>query len=414
MSIFVIGINHKTATLALREKVYFASDKLPLYLQDLLARGIATSAVLLSTCNRSELYCETVDSLGIYEWFCEQAEGVSNAIYLHRDEQAVAHIMKVACGLDSMILGESQILGQLKTAYSESCSAGTVSSVFHRLFQQVFTVAKEIRTATYIGACPVSVASASINFVREQLPAATVAVIGAGETAELLLRYLRRETKSPIRIINRNLDHAQGLSDQYNCQAFKLEYLSEALAPCDIVFSATGSVAPIVTLPCIARVMESRDKPMTLIDIAVPRDIDPDVSTLKGINLFCIDDLKIIIEKNLQGREHAALKAYEMIEERSKSFIREFEANDKVTHTITAYRSQIEEICQEQLHKARQHLSQGLDPHSVLESFAKAFINKLMHSPSVQLRQAGLEGRFELLNYAKQLFAIPDVEAEQV
>lgn len=413
MSIFVIGINHKTAPVELREKIYFGTDKLTLYLQDLLNRDIAQEAVLLSTCNRSELYCEAVSVNPIVDWFCEQAPEARDCVYTFSNEDAVAHIMHVACGLDSMILGEPQILGQMKEAFSESFSAGGVNTGFNRLFQQIFSVAKEIRTATAIGACPVSVASAAVHFAREhvvQFEHANVALIGAGETSELLLRYLQRFLQKPVTIINRHLEKAEMLSRQYNGKAYKLEQLATALTNIDVVFSATGSPVPLLHKENLQLVMQQRFSPMMLIDIAVPRDIDPSAASVPKVRLFCIDDLKNIIENNRKGREHAAEKARSMIKIKSKEFILEQRSFANVNHTIRAYRNQIEDICSLELAKAKQQLDQGIDPNQVLDSFAKIFINKLMHAPSVQLRQAGLDGRFELLQFAKKLFAIPDVE----
>ncbi len=416
MSIFVVGINHKTAPVALREKVYFALDRLPLYLQDLLGQELTQEAVLLSTCNRSELYCFAHDIAAIREWFCNQTslsrQELESAIYIYRNEQAVTHIMEVACGLDSMILGEPQILGQLKQAFSESCSANAVGALFHQLFQQVFAVAKEVRTSTAIGACPVSVASAAVHFAKQQLPAfhqAKVALIGAGDTAELMVRYLNSHLANPLLLVNRNIGKAAALAGEYGANVYSLDDLPLVLQQADIVFSATGSLTPIVTAAMMNAVMQERTaKPLMMVDIAVPRDIAADVAEIAGVSLFCIDHLKCIIEQNRQGREHAAEKAREMIREQSQLLIAEMNAFDKVGHTIRAYRGLIEELCQAELLKAKHQLRTGVDAQQVLETFAYTFTNKLLHTPSVQLRQAGVEGRFELLSFAKQLFAIPD------
>lgn len=420
MSIFVVGINHRTAPITLREKIYFSLDKTSLYLTDLLNRGIAQEAVLISTCNRSELYCETDDIHAVREWFCMQTAGMSNellsALYTYRDEDAVMHMMQVACGLDSMILGEPQILGQMKAAFSESCAASAVSGLFHRLFQQVFTIAKEVRTTTAIGACPVSVASAAVHFARQQSPAfaqTNVALIGAGDTTELLIRYLKTHLTTPITLVNRNIEKAKILAEEVGNQVYGLDRLVTALVGADIVFSATGSITPIVSKGMMSDVMAQRQhKAMIIIDVAVPRDIDPTVADIEGVELFCIDDLKAIIEKNRQGREHAADKAREMIRKKSLELMDELRSLDKVSHTIRAYRGQIERICRLELIKARQQLQSGMDPAEVLDAFAYAFTKKLLHAPSVQLRQAGAEGRFEMLKFAKQLFAIPDPEIE--
>ena len=198
MTIFVVGINHKTAPIHLREQIYFPLEKIALYLQDLLNQGYAREAILLSTCNRSELYCEADDADLLLDWFCAQTsvprDELISVTYVYQEEAAIAHLMQVACGLDSMVLGESQILGQMKNAFSESCAAQAVNVLFHRLFQHVFKLAKEIRTATAIGACPVSVASAAVHFAKQQIPQfaqANVVLIGAGDMAELLARYLK-------------------------------------------------------------------------------------------------------------------------------------------------------------------------------------------------------------------------------
>jgi len=424
MSIFVIGMNHKTAPVSLREKVYFALDKLSLYLQDLLNRGLAQEAVLLSTCNRSELYCETHDINAIRDWFCAQTSlprsSFESALYIYVDEEAVSHIMQVACGLDSMVLGETQILGQMKEAFSESCTAGTVGALFHSLFQQVFSIAKEIRTTTMIGACPVSVASAAVHFAKQQVAdfsQAHIVLVGAGDTTELLIRYLKSHLAGPITIVNRSIEKAVALMGEGEGHVYGMDKMVAALASADIVFTATGSALPIVDKRIVSEVMLGRhEKPLLLIDIAVPRDIDPAVAELKEMNvqLFCIDDLKAIIEKNRRGREHAADKALEMIRKHSVEFISELTALDRVTHTIRAYRGQIEEICRTELLKAKQQLKIGADPADVLDMFAHTFTQKLLHAPSVQLRQAGVEGRFEFLHFAKQLFAIPDQEVESL
>lgn len=422
MSIYVIGINHKTAPVTVREKVYFAIDKLALYLQDLLSSGHAHEAVLLSTCNRSELYCEAENINAVREWFCAQTtlqrSEVEPALYVYKDEEAAAHIMQVACGLDSMVLGEPQILGQMKEAFSESCAADTVGPLFHRLFQQIFSVAKEIRTVTAIGACPVSVATASVHFAKTQYPDfmnANVVFIGAGDTTELLMRYLSACLTKPMTLVNRSIEKATALAEQFDANIYGLDNLSAALASADIVFSATGSALPIVSKAAVAEAMRARhEKPLMLIDIAVPRDIEPAVAELANVKLYCIDDLKAIIEKHKQGREHAADKAREMIRKRSDMIIAELKSFDKVAHTIRAYRGQIEEMCHAELLKAKQQLHQGADAMLVIDAFARAFTQKLLHEPSVQLRQAGVEGRFELLRLAKQLFALRDPEIERL
>lgn len=422
MSIFVIGINHRTAPIILREKIYFSLEKTALYLQDLLNRGLASEAVLISTCNRSELYCEADNERVVRDWFYAQTAvqdpELASVIYVYQDEEAVEHIMQVACGLDSMILGEPQILGQLKAAYSESCAASAVNGLFHRLFQQVFSVAKEVRTTTAIGACPVSVASAAVHFAREQMAdfnQAQVTLIGAGDTVELLIRYLKAYLINPITLVNRSVEKAKTLVEGWDSPVYGFDRLMTALLGADIVFSATGSVTPILTKTIMMDMMAQRQgKPIILIDIAVPRDVDAAVMEVADVKVYSIDDLKVIIEKNRQGRKHAAEKAREMVRKKSMELMEELKSLDTITYTIRAYRRQIEAICHLELVKARQQLQHGVNPTDVLNAFALAFTKKLLHTPSVQLRQAGVEGRFEVLKFAKQLFAIPDPDIERL
>ncbi|MHB1946498.1 MAG: glutamyl-tRNA reductase [Gammaproteobacteria bacterium] len=414
MPIIACGINHKTAPVGLREKVVFQPEKLALYLQDLIANESIREAVLLSTCNRSELYCDTDDASKVWAWFCRQhqvsPEELHPAWYCYYEQTAIEHIMRVACGLDSMILGEPQILGQMKNAFSESCAAGSVGPQFNRLFQQVFSVAKEVRTNTSIGACPVSIASAAINLVKQVFPQplnqATVLLIGAGDTIQLVLRHLQSQTLNKLIVANRSRENAITLAEKYSGEGIAFSELSEALKNADIVISATGSPVPIVTHAMLA----PRDKPIFIVDIAVPRDVEPAVTQLQNVLLYSIDDLKNIIQTNMRGREHAAEKAQQVIKQRTHEFMAWLESIDQVAITIRAYRKQIEDLCDTELSKALRQMQRGDDPVQVLASFAHALTNKLLHNPSVQLRQAGVEGRFELLQLAQQLFAIPKPE----
>jgi glutamyl-tRNA reductase len=420
MPIIVCGLNHKTAPIALREQVVFPLEKLPLYLADLLAHENIREAVILSTCNRSELYCDADDAEQLIEWFCRQHQlhprQLEPALYVHHDQQAVEHIMQVACGLDSMVLGEPQILGQVKDAFSESCAAGAVGPFFNRLFQQVFAVAKEIRANTTVGACPVSVASAAVGLAKQVSPdlsAATVLVIGGGDTVNLVLRHLRGNNISRLLLVNRNSETAEALAKIHDAEVFPYTKLSKALTLADIVISATGSTLPIVSKTMMQSALTSRrEKPIAILDIAVPRDVEASVAELAAVNLYSIDDLKTIIQNNLRGREHAAEKAREVIQKKSSDFIIWIASLDVVATTIRAYRKQIEDICFAELAKATRQLQRGDDPAQVMAGFAHAFTNKLLHTPSVQLRQAGFEGRVDLLQLAQQLFAIPKIESE--
>lgn len=408
MPIIACGVSHKTAPVELREKLMFSTEKISLYLQDLLSCEHIREAVLLSTCNRSEIYCHADEAIDLRDWFCRQhqinTQDLGDTWYVYQDQLAIEHMMKVACGLDSMVLGEPEILGQMKEAFSESCAAGSVGAQFNRLFQQIFTVSKEVRTNTTIGACPVSIASAAVNLAKQVIPfplkEANVLLIGAGDTIRLVLRHLHSQQVEQITIANRNVEAAQTLSQK----VVSLNELPQVLNEVDLVISATNSPAPIVT----QQMLTSRTKALQMIDIAVPRDVAPNVAELNCIQLFSIDDLKTIIAQNKNGREHAAQKALEMIQQKSQEYLSWLKALDHVALTIRFYRKQIEDLCEAELSKAQHQLRLGVDAAAVLQGFAHALTNKLLHYPSVQLRQAGIEGRFEMLQLARQLFVMPE------
>lgn len=408
MPILACGINHKKAPIALREKVVFLTEKLPLYLNDLLTQENISEAVILSTCNRSEVYCNMSDVARVIDWFCSQHQIARHEIepymvYYH-DQAAVEHIMNVACGLDSMVLGESQILSQMKQAFSESCAAGSIGPLFNRLFQQVFSVSKEIRTNTAIGACPVSVSSAAVQFIKDKiehkLDQCDMLLIGAGVTIELILRHLKNNWPKRLRIVNRHVENAETLAKRHDCEVIDLKALSTILPETDVIITATGASSPIITPAMINK----RQKPLWIIDIAVPRDVLPIVGDLDQVNLYSIDDLKNIIQKNLTGREHAADKAREVIKQKSQAFMTWLHSLDLVATTIKSYRRHIEDLCHRELSKSMRQLNRGDDPVLVLASFAHALTNKLLHTPSVQLRQAGDEGRLEFLQLVQQFF----------
>lgn len=412
MPIIACGINHKTAPIALREQVTFPHEKIACYLNDLLTQENISEAILLSTCNRSELYCVTDSIEKAVSWFCRQhplsRDEILPLMYCYQDQMAIEHMMNVACGLDSMVLGESEILRQMKDAFAESCAASTVGTLFNRLFQEIFAVSKEIRTSTAIGACPVSVSSAAISFIKEKYSApinqATILLIGAGVTIDLAMRNLKPYSPKRIMIINRSEEKAIALARQYQCEVVCFTKLAEALAETDVVISATGSPAPIIN-----KTLLTPHHSLFIVDIAIPRDVEPTISELDFVELYCIDDLKPIIQRNLRGREHAADKAREMIKQKSHHFMLWLNSLEKVATTIRAYRRQVEEICDVELSKAKKQLSRGDDPEHVLTSFSYALSNKLLHTPTVQLRQAGHEGRLELLEVAQELF---DLESE--
>jgi glutamyl-tRNA reductase len=422
MSIIVCGINHKTANIALREQVFFAQDKLPIYLQDILHNNIAAEVVLLSTCNRSEIYCEAHDAAQVIAWFCAFHPDVAAAMYCYHGGQAVEHLMQVACGIDSMVLGEAEILGQVKAAFAESCSANAVGNAFHRLFQQVFSLAKEIRTTTAIGACPVSIASTTVSLAKSlvDLPNCNLVLLGAGEMMALVLRYLSPNVANNTWLLTRQLVKAYKLANTYRINAAPLSSLPELLSTAHVVITATASIKPLINVDLVRRVLAKRQQPLYIFDVAVPRDVEEAVGLLPMVNLYCIDDLKAIIQENQNNRQHAAQKAVLAIQQRAQAFMAQYTSLEQVSATIRAYRQQIEAVCEEELHKALQHLWQAnhaiaIDKsvtEQILRNFAHSLTQKLLHAPSVNLRQVGYEGRLDLLSLAKKILSIPELDSQ--
>ncbi len=418
MPLIALGINHKTAPVKIREKVSFAPERLEGALQELTAHSNVNEAAILSTCNRTELVCHTdkqEDSAVIVDWFRHyhklDAEEVAPFIYLHPEQRAVHHILRVACGLDSLILGEPQILGQIKNAYRTAVNAGTVGSLLGKLFQYTFSVAKQIRSDTAIGSSPVSVAFAAVSLAKQifsDFPKHTALLVGAGETIELAARHLHENGIGRIIIANRTVEKAHVLAQEVNGYAIALPEISAHLAEADIVISSTASPLPILGKGAIERAMKSRKHlPMLMVDIAVPRDIEPEAGDLDDIYLYTVDDLQEIIEEGLKTRKEAANQAEEIIDTEVSHFMGWLRSLQAVG-TIREYRQEAEQTRDTELVKARRMLARGESPENVLQWLAHGLTNKLIHAPSAQMRQAGYDGRFELLEAARVLFNLND------
>lgn len=413
MRLLAVGINHKTAPIEIRERVAFAPDRLPEALHDLRARSRVQEAAILSTCNRTELVCcvknttadEIVTWLGDYHQL--RTDQVTPYIYLHPEQNAVRHILRVASGLDSMILGEPQILGQIKSAYATAMQAGTVGTLLGRLFQHTFSVAKQVRTDTAIGSSPVSVAFAAVSLAKQifdDLPQRTVMLIGAGETVELAARHLHENGIGRIIIANRTVEKAHALASNFNGYAIELSEIPAHLAEADIVISSTASPLPILGKGAVERAIKARKhRPMLMVDIAVPRDIEPEVGELSDIYLYTVDDLQEIIQEGLKSRQEAAKQAEEIIDTQVIRFMGWMQSLDAVS-TICAYREQAERLRDEEFEKARRLLERGMPAAEVLQALARGLTNKLTHTPSAQMKQAGFDGRNELLDAARELF----------
>lgn len=418
MSVYAIGLSHKTAPLAVREQAVFAPEQVSDALCDLVRQEGVKEAAILSTCNRAEVYCSLrrpEDSTKVEQWF-ERYHGLEPGtlhgfFYRHRGEGAVRHIMRVASGLDSMILGEPQILGQLKVAYRVACNSGTIGGVLDQLFRDAFKTAKRVRTQTGVGTGPVSVASAAGGLaVQEfcQLSPCAVLLIGAGQTIELVGRHLASKTTTRVVVANRTLENARRLAKLLNGEACDLTQFTEHLPNVDIVVSSTASPHPIIHAEQIVRSMQVRDnRPLVIVDLAVPRDVDPAVEGIAGVSLHTIDDLRCVTEQNWRFREGAAERADAVIDESTKRFMARLRVLD-VVPVIRNYRERAHESREETLNRARQKLAQGIPTEAVLDFLANTLTNKLLHPSTVALRQAGMRGDAELIGAAQVLLGLTE------
>jgi glutamyl-tRNA reductase len=417
MHLVTYGINHNTAPVHVRELFAFDADVLADALSALHQQESVLEAVILSTCNRTEIYCCLDDDSDnqILAWlhdFHQQENGViSPYLYHYQGGDAIRHLLRVACGLDSMVLGEPQILGQLKEAYSQSLNASTLGKSLGRLFQHAFAVAKQVRTDTAIGNSPVSVAFAAVSLAKQifsDLAESTALLIGAGDTIELAARHLHDNGINRLIIANRTVERAHNLATQVDGYAISLSELPAHLAEADIVISSTASQLPILGKGAVERALKQRKrKPIFMVDIAVPRDIEAEVGQLEDIYLYCVDDLKDIIEENLQSRRDAALQAEEIIDTQVDHFLAWLRTQDAVP-IIRAIRDNAEEVSKHSLERAIKLLEQGIPPEQAMAELARSLTNRLLHEPSRQLRQSGFDEDGQLLESARRLFNIKD------
>ena len=394
MAFNILGINHKTAPVALREKVAFNEDRLVAALRALRQEQGVAEVVILSTCNRTEVYwAGSASGSDLADWLERHhapSLDLAASVYVHREQRAVEHAFSVASGLDSMVLGEAQILGQLKEAYRIAHQTGSTGPHLNKLFQAAFSTAKRVRSETRIGANAVSLASATVSLARRMyadLSAKSALMIGAGEMNALTARHFIAAGVKRMVIANRTLSRAQELAAEIKGYAVDLSQLDKELTEADIVISCTSSPIPLITKAAAAAVRARRRRPIFMVDMAVPRDIDPRVADLEDIYLFSIDDLQQLIDENRQQREVAAGGARVLIVEEVARFLSELRAKE-AGPAIRALRHQADTIRQQTLEQARRMLSSGKSADDALDFLANTLMNRLLHAPTQALRQA--------------------------
>jgi glutamyl-tRNA reductase len=395
MAFNILGINHKTAPVALREKVAFAEDTLVAALRALRREFGVAEAVILSTCNRTEVYWSgSASGAELSNWLSRHHGNdldLTQSLYIHQESHAVEHAFSVASGLDSMVLGEVQILGQLKDAYRIAQESGSTGPTLNKLFQAAFSAAKRVRSETRIGANAVSLASATVSLARRvyaDLSAHSALLIGAGDMNSLTARHFKSAGIKRMVIANRTLPRAERLARELDAHAVGLAELDKELANADIVISCTASPAPIITKQAVEAAIHARRRhPIFMVDMAVPRDVEPDVAELEDVYLFSIDDLQQLVHENMQQRELAAAGARLVISEEVARFLAESRAQD-AGPAIRALRQQADTIRQQTVEQARRMLAAGKSSDEVIEYLANTLTNRLLHAPTQALRQA--------------------------
>ena len=414
MSLVVLGLNHRTAPVEVRERVVFDAARLAPALHDLCARPGVQEGVIVSTCNRTEVYCAVDGShprLGNWlEDYQHTGHDLEDCCYELHGPAAVQHVFAVAAGLDSLIIGEPQILGQLKDAYRAAHDAGTAGPMLNKLFQATFAVAKRVRTETRIGASAVSVASAGVQLARRIFAGFeqhTALLIGAGEMIELTARHLHAQGLKRMIIANRSVNRAQDLAVEFKASAITLDALAEHLPQADIVISSTASPVPVVTFEATkAAILARRRKPMFMVDIAVPRDIEPRVAELEDVYLYTIDDLKQVVDDNLRSRHEEAEEARALVSGEVERFMSSLRTLDAVP-TIRQLRTRAEITRQQTLEQARRLMAAGKHEQA-LEFLSNTLTHRLLHAPSSALRDAGEHGDAMLINAAHRLFDLDE------
>ncbi len=395
MQLFALGLNHHTAPVSIREQVAFQPELLAQALGDFVRAKPVKEAAIISTCNRTELYFATEQPQDAADWFAEYhrvaLHDLAPYLYTFPQRDAVRHVFRVASGLDSMVIGEPQILGQVKDAMRQAEQAGTLGATLHKLFQRTFSVAKEVRSTTAIGANIVSMAAAAVHLserIFERVCEQRVLFVGAGEMIELCAAHFSGEQPRKLTIANRTPARAESLAARFGADVLRLDQVGEALAGYDIVVSCTGSPLPIIGLGMVERALKARrHRPMVMVDLAVPRDIEPEVAALGDVFLYTVDDLAKVVDSGLESRQAAVVEAENIIDERVDGFLHWLDSRDTVP-TIRALRAHADLLRRAELERAARLLARGDDPHKVLEALSHGLTNKFLHAPTRFLNEA--------------------------
>ncbi|MBT8079502.1 MAG: glutamyl-tRNA reductase [Gammaproteobacteria bacterium] len=416
MPLHILGLNHTTAPVEIREQVVFSGDDAARALRTVTGLAGIDEAVLLSTCNRTEFYVEASDAgvAALRDWLTgdqQMDEASQKALFCRDGDDAIRHIFRVACGLDSMVLGEPQILGQLKDAFREAEQHGTVGGNLSRLFQHTYSVAKKVRTDTEIGSSPVSVAYAAVNLADQFFAGFsrhTALLIGAGSTIDLVAKHLHSKGIGRLFVANRDLARAQRLAGKFDGFAVALSEIEGTLPEADILISSTASPEPVVNLEQMQRAIKARrHRPVFAVDIAVPRDLDPAIRDLNDVYLYSIDDLDQVILEGQNNRAAAATDADRILQEETRRYL-SIERGKEVAPVITALREQADDLRGVVLEQARRRLAKGMDPDDVLDYVTASLLKKLLHNPSVRLRAAGEKDDQQMIDAARSLFGLDD------
>ncbi len=417
MALHVFGISHNSAPLEVREKLAFPAERQADVLADLASQPGVGEAVLVSTCNRTEVYCRAEDAATVRGWLAREAAKSGVALeahlYWHTEDAAVRHAFRVASGLDSMVVGEPQILGQVKESVRAAEGAGTVGPTLGRLFQNTFAVAKQVRSETALGAASISMAAAALKLAQNlfgDLSRTSVLLVGVGEMVELAATYFVAQRPRAVVVANRTVERGEAFAERFGAEAIALTQLPARIAEFDVVITATASSLPILGKGLIEGALRARKRrPMFIADLAVPRDVEPQVAELPDVFLYSLDDLGKIVQQGAQSRQAAVTDAEAIVERRVAAF-REWQGARAAVPAIVELRRRADEYRESELARARARLAKGEDPHAVLEAFARGLANKFLHHPMQALSHAAEGDRDSLARAVRVLF--PETSGE--